>query len=120
MYLDRVAGDIAGGAEEHGVAERQQSAVADQQIERAGEQRKAQRLHDEVRIDAGPRQRDEHQRHHRERDQLIACGDCAGDADVGVFGDAGHRQAALPVNPVGLTSSTSTMNTNTTVFDASG
>ena len=45
--------------EEHRVAERQQPDIADQQIERAGEQREAQHLHDEERI--GDERRDDDQ-----------------------------------------------------------
>ena len=63
------AHDVSGGAEEHRVAERQQSAEADQQIERAGEEREAQRLHQEHRIDADERRDGEHHRHQRRRDQ---------------------------------------------------
>ncbi|MNL39447.1 hypothetical protein D3C87_1617270 [compost metagenome] len=43
----RVAGDIAGAAEEGRVAERQQARIADQQVESAGKQGKAQQLHQE-------------------------------------------------------------------------
>jgi len=60
-HLQRMGRGVAGGAEEHGMAERQQAAIADQEVERAGEQRKAQRLHHEVRIEA--RQRHDGQQH---------------------------------------------------------
>ncbi len=68
--LGDVGRDIGCPAEEHRVAERQQAAIADQQVEGAGEQRKAQRLHQEHRIDLKRRQRRQHQHrdHHRERD----------------------------------------------------
>ena len=50
--LRGVRADVAGHAEEHRMAERQQADEADQQVERAGEQREAQHLHQEHRIDA--------------------------------------------------------------------
>ena len=40
-YLGRVGADIGGKAEEHRVPERKQVGVAEQEIERAGEQREA-------------------------------------------------------------------------------
>ena len=49
--LGRVGRDVAGRAEEHRVAEREQPAEAEQQVEGAGEQREAQRLHQEHRVD---------------------------------------------------------------------
>ena len=45
--LGRMAGDVARGAEEHRVAERKQAGEAEQQVEGGGEQREAQRLHEE-------------------------------------------------------------------------
>ena len=48
---------IARPAEIKRVAERQQPDIADQQVERAGEQREAQRLHQEQRIDEERRDR---------------------------------------------------------------
>jgi hypothetical protein len=57
----RVSRDITGRAEERRMAERQQAGIADQQIECAGEQRKAQHLHQEYRI--------QHKRRGQQRDQ---------------------------------------------------
>ncbi len=49
-YFDGVSRDVSGAAEEGRMAERQQPDIADQQVEGAGEQRKAQRLHNEDRV----------------------------------------------------------------------
>ena len=49
--LQRVARDVARGAEEYGVPEGQQPGIAEQQVERAGEKREAQHLHHQHRID---------------------------------------------------------------------
>ena len=52
---DVVPGDIAGRAEEHGMAEGEQPGVADQQVEGAGEQGEAEDLHHQHRVDHGRR-----------------------------------------------------------------
>ena len=66
--LGGIGGQIARPAEIERMAERQQPDIADQQVEGAGEQRKAQRLHQEQRIDE---ERRDHERHHHdgERDR---------------------------------------------------
>jgi hypothetical protein len=70
-HLGGVGADVAAHAEKHRVAERQQSAEPDQQVERAGEQRHAQHVHQEDRIDEGRRHGKE--RHHDgERDRCRA------------------------------------------------
>ena len=100
------------------MSERQEVDVADQEIEGAGEERKAERLHDEERIGDERRDRDQ-RRHHRKSDGVSAA--VAG-ADV-CFGGGGFEadgHVALPKRPEGRISSTSAMMTNTTVFDASG
>src|SRR3979411_868550 len=51
--LQRMRGDVARRPQKHRMTERQQSAVTDQQVEGAGQQRKAQRLHHEERVDDG-------------------------------------------------------------------
>src|ERR1051325_10767349 len=97
------------------MAERHQADIADQEIEGAGKQRKAQRLHDEDRI---KRER----RGDQENDQRRA-----GDDDA-PFRFAPHRrccckgchQAVRPNSPAGQTSRTITMIIKITVFDASG
>ena len=61
--------DIARPAEEQGVAEGQQTDIADQQVERASKQREAQRLHQEYGI-GEHRRNDERDGHHEERDHL--------------------------------------------------
>ena len=69
--LGRVRRRVAGRAEEHRVAEREQAAEADQQVEGAREQREAHHLHHEHRID--DERREHQQRHHdREGDALRA------------------------------------------------
>ena len=112
-----VRADVARKPEEHRVAEREQVDVADQEIEGAGEQREAERLHDEERI--GDERRDRDQRdHHCEGDPagaaVAACRIRRGD------GGLGSCQAALPNRPAGRINRTIAMMTNTTVFDASG
>src|SRR6185503_10914932 len=81
------------GAEEHGMAEREQAAESDQQVEGAGEEREAHRLHHEHRI--------EEERHD-------------GDTDVLML----HLWA--PNSPAGLISRTMAMMMKMTVLDASG
>ncbi len=66
-----VRGDIACHAEEHRVAEGEQADIADQQIEGAGEQRDAQHLHHEERVDEERRGGDQRQHQHA-RDREIA------------------------------------------------
>jgi hypothetical protein len=53
--LDEPAGDVGGEAEEGGMAEGQQAGEAEQQVEGAGEQREAQQLHHEHRVQADDR-----------------------------------------------------------------
>ncbi len=72
--LEGVRRDVAGGAEKHRMAERQQPAIADQQVEGAGQQRKAERLHHEERIDPGERHDQQQCRHDAERNHLVANG----------------------------------------------
>ncbi|MNG32547.1 hypothetical protein D3C84_1185910 [compost metagenome] len=50
MLAQQVAGAVAAGREESRMPEREQAGVAEQQIERAGEQAEAQQLHQEHRI----------------------------------------------------------------------
>jgi hypothetical protein len=52
--------------------EGQETTIADQEIEGASEQREAQRLHDEVWVDAGPRHGRQQERHDGEHDHLVA------------------------------------------------
>ena len=74
-HLRRVGRQITRPAEIERVAERQQPDIADQQVERAGEQRETQCLHQEQRIDAEQRRDDKRRDHDQERDQLgAACG----------------------------------------------
>jgi len=64
------------------------AAIADQEVEGAGEQRKAQRLHHEIRIDPGQRHGDQQHRHDDEADHLVGGGAAGG--GNGVVGDGGH------------------------------
>ena len=117
--LRRVRADIARHAQEHRVAERQQPDIADQQIERAGEQRDAQHLHDEERI--GDERRD---------DDDAATSSANGNRRVArirvatrALGTATARrssQATLPNSPEGRMIRTIAMMTKTTVLEASG
>jgi hypothetical protein len=52
LRLDEPARDVAGEAEERGMAEGQQAGEPEQQVEGAGEQREAQQLHHEDRVQA--------------------------------------------------------------------
>src|SRR6478752_1216275 len=67
--LGGVSADIARPTEEQGVAERQQADIADQQVERTGKQREAQRLHQEYGI-GEHRRHDEGADHQEERHRL--------------------------------------------------
>src|SRR5215469_16744610 len=61
-YLADMRGDVGGAAHERGMAEGQQSDISEQQVESTGEQRHAQPLHQEHRIE-------EIRRHQRQADQ---------------------------------------------------
>ena len=82
------------------MAERQQAAEADQQVERAGEQREAHHLHQEHRVKRERRQHEE--RHHQAE------------------GDALVLHFWVPNRPAGLSISTIAMMMKITVLDASG
>ena len=51
MRLDKVTGDVSRRAKKRGVAKRQQTGKAQQQVEGAGKQCKAQQLHDKNRVE---------------------------------------------------------------------
>ena len=111
-YLDGMRGDVGRAAEERGVTERQEADIAEQQVEGAGEQRHAQRLHDEDRIEK-MRRRD------CQRDQPARPQPDSRRAALAMLG-SGEGHAARPNRPAGLISSTSAMITKMTVADASG
>jgi hypothetical protein len=100
------------------VPERKQVGVAEQEIERAGEEREAQRLHDEEWIGDERGDRD-HGDHDREGDS-VGTTIAARRIRRGDGGSEAHFQATLPKRPVGRIRSTIAMMTNTTVFEASG
>src|SRR5258708_18433026 len=50
-HLGAMRRDIGGGAEEGGMAEGEEPDIADEEIEGAGEEREAQRLHEEDRVE---------------------------------------------------------------------
>ncbi len=112
--------DIGRAADEGGMAERQQPDKADQQVEGAGEEREAQRLHQEHGIeDEGRDERKAEENH----------GEQMGRAQPGFLlrrrqgRDRSHSRApqlARPNKPAGLTSSTIAMMTKITVLEASG
>jgi hypothetical protein len=82
--LGGVRAHVARRAEEHRVSEREQAAEPDQQVEGAREQREAQRLHEEHRIDAHEGRDRQHRAHDRRRDEraLRSRSDTAGNATV--------------------------------------
>src|SRR6185437_1721956 len=113
----RVGREVAGPAEIERVAKRQKPHISDQQIEGAGKQRKAHRLHQEQRVD--------HERRHDQRN------DHDGEGDhfallapyrrlPGERVDDSLHHALRPNSPAGRTNSTMAMITKITVFEASG
>ena len=95
-----------------GVPEGDEPHVADEEVEGAGEEREAERLHGEDRVDEPGR--DEHHRH-QDGDGDALRGRDALDALDGRF-----RHDCLPKSPAGRTSRTSAITTKITVFEASG
>src|SRR5262249_27456120 len=116
-HLRRVRGDICCPAEEKGVPEREQADVADQQVERQREEREAQRLHQEHRIDK--RRRDDERGRHRHEDSGLAPGRASRNRRADLLRDIRHY-ATLPNSPAGRIKRTIAMMTKITVFDASG
>ncbi len=114
----RVRADIARHAQEHRVAEREQADIADQQIERAGEQRDAQHLHDEEGI--GDERRDDDEGKQQQRTRSPRRGASWRGAGVTAAADRRSCQATLPKSPEGRMISTIAMMTKTTVLEASG
>ena len=99
------------------MAERQQAAETQQQIERAGEEREAQRLHHEHRIDAGEGRERQHAAMTAVADQHQVAG---GARRVARDASSPSVTAPCPNSPAGRNISTITMTTKITVFDASG
>ena len=99
------------------MAEGQKAAETDQQVERAREERETQRLHQEDRIDAEHRRERQRRRHDGRRDQHHPR---ARNGSRGRRNRHAGPYFSLPNSPAGLRSSTMTMITKTTVFDASG
>ena len=85
------------------MAEREHACVAQEQVEGAGEERIAEELHQEHRVD--PEQR----RDQKQRGQTRMHGD-----------RRPHGAHSRPKRPAGRHTSTTAMMTNTTMFDASG
>ena len=108
QHLHGVAGDVGGEAEEHGVPERQQADIADQQVEGAGEQREAQHLHQEHGID-------DERRHQPERHQG---GEHLQSAVVAAV--PWRLYFGVPNRPCGRSISTIAMMMKITVLEASG
>jgi hypothetical protein len=98
--LHHMTEEVTRHAEEHGVAEAHQAGVAQQQVEGAGEQRKAERRHQEHRV--GDPRRGERRRGHQDRSEQAAV------------------HLLCPNRPAGLIRSTIAMTTKITVFDAGG
>src|ERR1700686_4733660 len=98
------------------VPERQESAEADEEIERAREEREAQQLHRELRIHE-ERRDGEGRDHHRQRAAVIARFP-GGIADGGMALELGHQRC--PKSPCGRIMRTTAITTKITVLDASG
>ena len=100
------------------MSEGQQVHIADEQVEGAGEEREAKRLHDEEGIGDKGGDGDERD-HHEKGDEIRATIALARvGLEGGGFEALGHD--ARPNRPEGRHSSTMAMMTKTTVFDASG
>jgi hypothetical protein len=104
--LDGLGRDIARGAKEHRVAEGQQTAVADQQIERGREQREAEDLDQELRVE------------HERRDQQQGNGEGQQQA-LRACGEVFHR-ASWPNRPLGRIASVMIITMKMTTPAASG
>ncbi|MNL24681.1 hypothetical protein D3C87_1461260 [compost metagenome] len=121
--LHRVAGRVAGAAEERRVAEREQPGKADQQVECAREQREAHHLQYEHRVGARHRGHDQPQQQQAVKHLLLhtrSVPDGSGaNRHRGLSGLSAHH-FSLPNRPAGRNNSTITMMKNTTVADASG
>src|SRR5215467_8195469 len=94
--------------------------VADQQIERAGEEGETERLHEEQRIDE-KRRGQQHEHHDGESRDLVTAHPARRrglDGGRGLARDA--HDFSRPNSPVGRTRRTRAMITKITVFDASG
>ena len=98
-HFGGVSADVAGDPEEHRVPKRQQVGVADQEIERAGEQREAHRLHDEERI--GEKRRDHDQGDHDRESDGVDATILARHVRRRRWRLRGPCQAARPNRPVG-------------------
>src|SRR5262249_54390416 len=109
--LRRVRREVAGGAEVEGVAEGEQAGVPEQEIERAGEEREAERLHQEDRIDDPRRDRD--QRDEDDRRDALRLRPRLDPLDR-------RAHAVFPKSPAGRTRRTIAITTKITVFEASG
>ena len=99
------------------MTERQQPAESQQQVERAGEQREAKRLHQKHRVDSDEGGNGEKQDHccAAEREAV------ARETGRGSGGGSRRRHyRSRPKRPAGRRISTITMTTKITVFDASG
>src|SRR5690606_35909433 len=118
--LCAIGADIAGKAEIGGMPERQKAGVAEQKVERAGEQRKAHHLHDEARVEH--ERRDDARSHRRHGDRGVV----AGHAARGLLHlysrccDGSAHYAVPPDSPAGLISRTIAMMTKVTTAEASG
>src|SRR6266496_1600345 len=107
-HLERVAGHVPGRAQERRVAEGEEPGVAEQQVERAGEERHAEHVHDEHRVHEVRQDQPGHR--HPGEGEAHAPGRPA-DARARAEGDA-HRY--LPKSPAGRSSSTMAMTKKTT------
>src|SRR5262245_16219285 len=115
--LGEVRGHIARPAEIERMAEGNEAAIADQQVEGAGEHGEAERLHHEQWIEEN--WRDEQHADHQHESELLAPTGGGERGPRNRCGDGGHA-LARPNSPAGRTSRTSAMITKMTVFEASG
>src|SRR5207244_4691334 len=109
--------EVSSRAEVERVPEGEQSGVSEQQIESAGEEGKAERLHQEDRID--DRRRSEDQRDQDRGWHTLRLGARLDPLDL-FRCDGGRAHACFPTSPAGRTRRTSAITTKMTVFDASG
>jgi hypothetical protein len=97
--LDHMRGDVGRRPHEGGMAEREQPDVADKQVEGAGEEREAQRFHQEDGVELQGRDDGERQQADGESRGPVA------------QGQRRHGQTVLPKKPAGFTRSTTAMTT---------
>ena len=126
-YLCGVRGDIGGEPEEHGVAEGEKASETQHHVERAGEQREAKHLRENVRVKTEPGQHRQEDGKPGHQDGVQESGPAPAaayrarrnNADLCRIVDARH-QLVFPKRPAGLIKRTMAMITKMTVEAACG